>query len=69
MACYTSSGETDSDPWSIHFEQSATRNAYQYPALSAIACGAGGTDTGTIGTVVSDKMASLGGYALVHELT
>lgn len=69
LACYTSSGETASDPYSIHFTQSATHNAYKYPALSAITCGAGGTDTGTIGTTVSDKMTSLGGYALVHELT
>lgn len=69
LACYTSAGETASDPYSIHFTQSATHNAYKYPALSTITCGAGGTDTGTVGTVVSDKMASLGGYALVHELT
>ena len=69
MVAYTSSGETDKDPYTMHFSDTNNYNAYKYPALSAITCGAGGTDTGTVGTVVSDKMLSLGGYALVHELT
>ncbi|KAM0794234.1 hypothetical protein BDR22DRAFT_714524 [Usnea florida] len=69
MVAYTTNGEAATDPSSMHFSQTDQYNAYKYPALSAITCGAGGTDTGTIGTVVSDKMLSLGGYALVHELT
>ena len=69
LALYTSAGNTDKDPYTIHFTQSAKHNAYKYPALSDITCGKGSSDTGTIGTVVSDKMTSLGGYALVHELT
>ena len=69
MVAYTSIGETDRDPYSMHFSDNDQYNAYNYPALSAITCGAGGTDTGTVGSVVSDKMLSLGGYALVHELT
>lgn len=69
MIAYTSSGETANDPYTMHFSDTNDHNAYNYPALSAITCGAGGTDTGTVGTVVSNKMLSLGGYALVHELT
>ena len=69
MVAYTTNGDTATDPSSMHFSQTDQYNAYKYPALSAITCGAGGTDTGTVGTVVSDKMLSLGGYALVHELT
>ena len=69
MVAYTTNGEAATDPSSMHFSQTDQYNAYKYPALSAITCGTGGTDTGTIGTVVSDKMLSLGGYALVHELT
>ena len=69
MVAYTTNGETATDPSSMHFSKTDQRNAYNYPALSAITCGAGGTDSGTVGTVVSDKMLSLGGYVLVHELT
>lgn len=69
MALYTTSRETAADVDQMHLTDTAQKNAYAYPALSAITCGAGGEDTGTIGTVVSDKMLSLGGYALVHELT
>lgn len=70
MIAYTSEGQTSSDPWTSHYSDIVNqRNAYAYPALSAITYGAGGSDTGTIGTIVSDKMLSLGGYAMVHEMT
>lgn len=69
MALYTTSRETAADDDKMHLVDTTQKNAYAYPALSTITCGAGGDDTGTIGAVVSDKMLSLGGYALVHELT
>ena len=69
LVASTSNGETAADPTSMHFSQTAQYNAYNYSALSAITCGAGGTDSGTAGTMVSDQMLSLGGYVLVHELT
>ena len=70
MVAYTSEPGKASDPWTSHYSDNENGlNAYKYPALSDITCGAGGEDTGTIGTVVSDKMLSLGGYTMVHELT
>ena len=70
LVAYTSEGRETSDPWTSHYSDIENkRNAYAFPALSGITCGAGGDDTGTIGTIVSDSMLSLGGYAIVHELT
>ena len=69
MALYTTSRVDATDTDRMHLTDTGSKNAYAYPALSAITCGAGNGDTGTVGTTVSDKMLSLGGYALVHELT
>ncbi|KAI9759839.1 MAG: hypothetical protein M4579_002046 [Chaenotheca gracillima] len=49
-------------PTQMHFCDSNVRNAYAFPDLSEITCD-------KLGPTVSDKMLSLGGYALLHEVS